>query len=114
MSVPSSSQTPMWANAMREILSMLGDAKDAASEALRAEAKDKLKIFMGWLDGSLPKPSDEERRELVREVTTLYRKAKTHAARYDNMSDESTERLIDPDKDTDDQKSNDRKSVSGR
>jgi hypothetical protein len=87
----------MWANAMREVLAMLGDATDAASEAIRREAKQKLEVFTGWLNGTLPKPSDEERRELVREVTTLYRKAKTHAARYEDLSDESTERLVDPD-----------------
>jgi hypothetical protein len=104
----------MWANAMREVLEMLGDAKDAASEALRREAVAKLKVFLGWLDGSLPKPSDEERRELVREVTTLYRKAKTHAARYDGtLSDESTERLIDPDAAPVDTKRS-RESASGR
>lgn len=98
MPVPSSSQTPMWANAMREILTMIGDATDAASEAIRREAKQKLEIFTGWINGTRPRPSDEERRELVREVTTLYRKAKTHAARYDpeNLSDESSERMVDP------------------
>ncbi len=76
MSVASSSQNPMWANAMREVLTMVGDATDEASGLIRAEAESKLKIFLGWLDGTLPKPTDEERRQLVREVTVLYRRAR--------------------------------------
>lgn len=90
---------------------MLGDAKDAVSEAIRSEAKQKLAVFLGWLDGSLPKPTDEERRELVREVTTLYRKAKTHASRHDELSDESSERMIDPNAEPEPRKS--RRSASG-
>lgn len=76
MSVASSSQNPMWANAMREVLTMVGDATDEASRLIRTEAEEKLEIFLGWLDGTLPKPSDEDRQRLVREVTVLYRRAR--------------------------------------
>lgn len=79
MSVLSSSQNPMWANAMREVLTMVGDSTDEASGLIRAEAEAKLQVFLGWLDGSLPKPTDEERQRLVRECTVLYRKARAAA-----------------------------------